>query len=77
MRCFTVLLGVGTAVASFAQAPVDISLRPDDNRFTPVALTQPGALDEPLVFEVLPDGRAAVTIGVVRRAARKEDARAR
>ena len=34
--------------------------RPDDNRFTPVALTAPGALDEPLVCEILPDGRVYI-----------------
>ncbi len=34
--------------------------RPDDNRFTPVALTQPGTLDEPMAFEVLPDGRVYI-----------------
>lgn len=60
MRCISVLLGFGATFATFAQAPVNFSLRPDDNRFTPVALTQPGALDEPLVFEVLPDGRAFI-----------------
>ncbi|HWV56953.1 MAG TPA: PQQ-dependent sugar dehydrogenase [Longimicrobiales bacterium] len=30
--------------------------RPDDNRFTPVVLVDHGILDEPMVFEVLPDG---------------------
>jgi len=34
--------------------------RPDDNRFTPVQLTAPGTLDEPMVFEVLRDGRAFI-----------------
>ena len=34
--------------------------RPDDNRFTPVQLTPPGTLDEPMVFEVLRDGRAFI-----------------
>lgn len=42
------------------QGPSPGGARPDDNRFTPVALTQPGALDEPLAFEVLPDGRAYI-----------------
>jgi cytochrome c len=34
--------------------------KPDDNRFTPVVLTADGALDEPMNFEVLKDGRAYV-----------------
>lgn len=34
--------------------------RPDDNRFTPVQLTAPGSLDEPMVCEVLRDGRAFI-----------------
>lgn len=55
-------LGVGFAAAmpAFAQSTTTATNRPEDNRFTPVALTQPGALDEPLVFEVLPDGRAYI-----------------
>ncbi len=43
---------------AFAQS--NPSARPDENRFTPVQLTAPGTLDEPLVFEVLPDGRAYI-----------------
>ncbi|HVX50340.1 MAG TPA: PQQ-dependent sugar dehydrogenase, partial [Chitinophagaceae bacterium] len=34
--------------------------KPDDNRFTPVVLTQPGDFDEPLNFEVLKDGRVYI-----------------
>ncbi|HEY4325020.1 MAG TPA: PQQ-dependent sugar dehydrogenase [Mucilaginibacter sp.] len=34
--------------------------KPDDNRFTPVTLTQPGDLDEPMNFEVLKDGRVYI-----------------
>lgn len=55
--------GLLSATAAFAQtssAAVPTSARPDDNRFTPVALTAPGTLDEPLAFEVLPDGRAFI-----------------
>src|SRR5260221_13834393 len=34
--------------------------KPDDNRFTPVVLTQDGDFDEPLNFEVLKDGRVYI-----------------
>lgn len=34
--------------------------KPDDNRFTPVVLTQTGDFDEPLNFEVLKDGRVYI-----------------
>ena len=34
--------------------------KPDDNRFTPVVLTQTGDFDEPMNFEVLKDGRVYV-----------------
>lgn len=34
--------------------------KPDDNRFTPVTLTKPGDLDEPMNFEVLNDGRVLI-----------------
>ena len=46
--------------AVLAQTGADAPARPDANRFTPVALTQPGALDEPMVFQMLPDGRAYI-----------------
>ncbi len=36
------------------------TVKPDDNRFTPVTLTTPGALDEPMNFEVLKDGRVYI-----------------
>ena len=39
--------------------PAD-TIRPDDNRFTPVTLTTEGALDEPMNFEVLKDGRVYI-----------------
>lgn len=35
---------------------IDPTLKPDDNRFTPVVVTQ-GTLNEPMSFEVLEDGR--------------------
>ena len=38
-----------------AQSP-----KPDDNRFTPVVLVPGGELDEPMAFEVIPDGRVYI-----------------
>ena len=35
--------------------------KPDESRFTPIALTQPGDLDEPNTFEVLKDGRVLIS----------------
>jgi cytochrome c len=34
--------------------------KPEDNRFTPVVLTPQGALDEPMMFQVLKDGTALI-----------------
>jgi len=39
--------------------PAD-TIKPDENRFTPVTLTTEGALDEPMNFEVLKDGRVYI-----------------
>lgn len=39
----------------------DIPKKPDESRFTPVALTEPGDLDEPNTFEVLKDGRVLIS----------------
>jgi cytochrome c len=36
------------------------TVKPDDNRFTPVTLTAEGALDEPMNFVVLKDGRVYI-----------------
>ncbi|HTB24213.1 MAG TPA: PQQ-dependent sugar dehydrogenase, partial [Puia sp.] len=36
------------------------TVKPDDNRFTPVTLTSEGALDEPMNFEVLKDGKVYI-----------------
>ncbi len=38
----------------------DNTKKPDDNRFTPVVLTQAGDLDEPMNFEVLKNGRVYI-----------------
>jgi cytochrome c len=43
------------AAASGAQ-----TARPDDNRFTPIVLVPGGELDEPMAFEVVPDGRVYI-----------------
>ena len=40
---------------------VDVPKKPDESRFTPVALTRPGDLDEPNTFEVLSDGRVLIS----------------
>ncbi len=45
--------------SSVGAAVVDLAAKPDLNRFTPVVLTQ-GSLDEPMVFEVLKDGRVYI-----------------
>jgi cytochrome c len=42
-----------------AISPAD-TIKPDENRFTPVTLTAEGALDEPMNFEVLKDGRVFI-----------------
>src|SRR3954471_22656759 len=36
------------------------TVKPDDNRFTPVKLTAEGDLDEPMNFEVVKDGRVFI-----------------
>ena len=36
------------------------SAKPDDNRFAPVVLVPGGELDEPMAFEVIPDGRVYI-----------------
>lgn len=48
-------LSVGLAQPLFAQ-----SEKPDDNRFTPIVLTEGTTLDEPMAFEVLDDGRVFI-----------------
>ena len=40
---------------------ITIQVKPDESRFTPVTLTQPGDLDEPNTFEVLKDGRVLIS----------------
>jgi cytochrome c len=49
-----------TAIIFFAFVE-DNPKRPDESRFTPVVLTNPGDLDEPNTFEVLNDGRVFIS----------------
>jgi cytochrome c len=55
----TLALVVFAAVIAAAQTPVS-SGRPDASRFTPVTIVQPGELDEPMAFEVLPNGKVYI-----------------
>ena len=61
--CIILLLAVSFSSscrqAEKAPAIVD-NQKPDDNRFTPVVLTPEGALDEPMNFEVLKNGRVYI-----------------
>ncbi|MXV16355.1 PQQ-dependent sugar dehydrogenase [Hufsiella ginkgonis] len=52
------LLVTGGIFYSFV---ADVPKKPDESRFTAVALTQPGDLDEPNTFEVLKDGRVLIS----------------
>ena len=52
------LIGLVSA-SSVGAAAVDPNAKPDLNRFSPVVLAQ-GSLDEPMVFEVLKDGRVYI-----------------
>src|SRR5450631_930321 len=45
--------------AGMVNNPAD-TIKPDDNRFTPVVLTAEGALDEPMNFEIVKDGRVFI-----------------
>jgi cytochrome c len=68
-RFFSLLICIGFMVSFFpscnqgnSEVPGNITdtIKPDENRFTPVALTAEGALDEPMNFEVLKDGRVYI-----------------
>lgn len=48
------------AMACRPKEKVADNTRPDDNRFTPVALTSVGDLDEPMNFEVLKNGKVYI-----------------
>lgn len=53
-----VLLTMAVLLFSFKG---DVPEKPDESRFTPVSLTQPGELNEPNSFEVLKDGRVLIS----------------
>ena len=51
------MVAAQTLVQSSQSGPAG---RPDMSRFTPVTVIQPGELDEPMAFEVLPGGKVYV-----------------
>ena len=51
------VIAAQTSVGSNSQAA---AARPDASRFTPVTVVQPGELDEPMSFEVLPGGKVYI-----------------
>ncbi len=57
MKWLALWVGVGAVV--LAQTPA-APPRPDMNRFTPVTIIQQGELDEPMAFEVLPNGKVYI-----------------
>jgi len=64
-HCVVLALGLFTMSCGHSNTDEEVinpadTVKPDDNRFTPVALTLDGALDEPLNFEVLKDGRVFI-----------------
>ena len=58
-----IILSVAGLCASiaFSDRFSTFQAKPDESRFTPVSLTQPGDLDEPNTFEVLKDGRVLIS----------------
>lgn len=58
-----IILSVAGLCASiaFSDRFNSFQAKPDESRFTPVTLTQPGDLDEPNTFEVLKDGRVLIS----------------
>lgn len=57
MKWFGGLAGAVIAGAVLVAAQGGAPVRPDMNRFTPVTIIEPGELDEPMAFEVLPSGK--------------------
>jgi cytochrome c len=43
-----------------AKPVADRNAKPDESRFTPVVLVPPGELDEPMAFDVAPDGKVYI-----------------
>ncbi len=57
LSVFLAVAGIGILLAAQSRpAPV----KPEMNRFTPVTVIQPGELDEPMEFQVLPSGKVYV-----------------
>lgn len=56
----TALLYLSLFSCSQPEKKITDNKKPDDNRFTPVVLTQMGDFDEPMNFEVLKDGKVYV-----------------
>jgi cytochrome c len=60
------LLGLGSPAlngrptSAQTAARTTASAKPDENRFTPAVLVPGGELDEPMAFEVIPDGRVYI-----------------
>jgi cytochrome c len=52
----SVFIGCMSCERNTESIAVDNMHKPEDNRFTPVALTPEGSLDEPMMFEVAPNG---------------------
>lgn len=50
------LIATSVVLAAQTAAPA----KPDVTRFTPVTIVQPGELDEPMAFEVLPSGKVYI-----------------
>ena len=60
-RCAEVsLIVLFVSLGALSAARQNASAKPDDNRFTPVVLVPGGELDEPMAFEVIPDGRVYI-----------------
>ncbi|HXI00516.1 MAG TPA: PQQ-dependent sugar dehydrogenase [Sphingobacteriaceae bacterium] len=58
IKLSAIILLAATFLYSFVE---DEPKKPDESRFTPVVLTNPGDLDEPNTFEVLKDGRVLIS----------------
>ena len=58
--CFFTLMLSCSRQTDEGQSTTQDPSKPEDNRFTPVTLTTPGTLDEPMVFQVLDDTTAFI-----------------
>lgn len=53
-------MAVAASAAAATLYAAQTSARPDANRFTPITIVQQGELDEPMAFEVLPNGKVYI-----------------